>query len=64
MESLIHHFKLFSQGFQVPPGTTYTAVEHPKGLFSDLSELFFLRSNTKEMCTKLTIIFFLKDKGK
>ncbi|CAH1113383.1 unnamed protein product [Psylliodes chrysocephalus] len=33
MESLIHHFKLFSQGFQVPPGTTYTAVEHPKGEF-------------------------------
>ncbi|CAG9860878.1 unnamed protein product [Phyllotreta striolata] len=33
MESLIHHFKLFSQGFQVPPGDTYTCVEHPKGEF-------------------------------
>lgn len=33
MEALIHHFKLFSQGFQVPPGSTYTSIEHPKGEF-------------------------------
>ncbi|CAH1155070.1 unnamed protein product [Phaedon cochleariae] len=33
MESMIHHFKLFSQGFQVPPGETYTSIEHPKGEF-------------------------------
>jgi NADH dehydrogenase (ubiquinone) Fe-S protein 2 len=33
MEALIHHFKLFSEGFQVPPGATYTAVEAPKGEF-------------------------------
>lgn len=33
MESVIHHFKLFSQGFQVPPGSIYAATEHPKGEF-------------------------------
>uniref|UniRef100_A0A170ZE57 Complex I-49kD n=1 Tax=Triatoma infestans TaxID=30076 RepID=A0A170ZE57_TRIIF len=33
MEALIHHFKLFSQGYQVPAGATYTAVEAPKGEF-------------------------------
>lgn len=33
MEALIHHFKLYSEGFSVPPGATYTAVEAPKGEF-------------------------------
>jgi NADH dehydrogenase (ubiquinone) Fe-S protein 2 len=33
MESLIHHFKYFSSGFDVPKGRTYTAVEAPKGEF-------------------------------
>jgi len=33
MEALIHHFKLYSEGYQVPPGSTYTAVEAPKGEF-------------------------------
>jgi NADH-quinone oxidoreductase subunit D len=33
MESLIHHFKLFTEGFHVPEGEAYSAVEHPKGEF-------------------------------
>jgi NADH-quinone oxidoreductase subunit D len=31
MEALIHHFKLFTEGFRVPPGETYIAVESPRG---------------------------------
>ena len=31
MESLIHHFKLVTEGFRVPPGQAYAAVESPKG---------------------------------
>jgi len=33
MEALIHHFKLFTEGFCVPEGQAYAAVEHPKGEF-------------------------------
>ncbi|HVR33956.1 MAG TPA: NADH dehydrogenase (quinone) subunit D [Acidimicrobiia bacterium] len=31
MEALIHHFKIFTEGFTVPPGETYVAVESPRG---------------------------------
>lgn len=33
MEGLIHHFKLFTEGYTVPEGEAYGAVEHPKGEF-------------------------------
>jgi NADH-quinone oxidoreductase subunit D len=33
MEELIHHFKLFSEGFHVPAGEVYSAIEHAKGEF-------------------------------
>ena len=33
MESLIHHFKLFTEGYSLPKGEVYSAVEHPKGEF-------------------------------
>ncbi|MEA2777631.1 MAG: NADH-quinone oxidoreductase subunit [Acetobacteraceae bacterium] len=33
MEALIHHFKLYTEGYHVPAGSTYTAVESPKGEF-------------------------------
>jgi NADH-quinone oxidoreductase subunit D len=33
MEGLIRHFKLFSEGFYVPEGEVYSAIEHPKGEF-------------------------------
>jgi NADH-quinone oxidoreductase subunit D len=33
MEALIHHFKLFTEGYTVPVGEAYAAIEHPKGEF-------------------------------
>jgi NADH-quinone oxidoreductase subunit D len=33
MEAMIHHFKLFTEGYSVPEGEVYSAVEHPKGEF-------------------------------
>jgi len=33
MEAIIHHFKLFTEGYRVPEGITYRAVEAPKGEF-------------------------------
>jgi NADH-quinone oxidoreductase subunit D len=33
MEALIHHFKLFTEGYCVPEGEVYSVLEHPKGEF-------------------------------
>ncbi len=50
MEELIHHFKLFTEGFHVPPGEAYAAVEHPKGEFG-----IYLISDGENMPYRLKI---------
>jgi NADH dehydrogenase (ubiquinone) Fe-S protein 2 len=42
MESLIHHFKLYSEGFSVSKNETYTPIEAPKGEFG----VFLVSNNT------------------
>lgn len=44
METLINHFKIFSQGFLVPSGESYTAIEAPKGEFG----IFLITNNTNK----------------
>jgi NADH dehydrogenase (ubiquinone) Fe-S protein 2 len=42
MEAVIHHFKFFTEGFTIPHGETYTAVEAPKGEFG----VYLISNNT------------------
>jgi len=37
MEALIHHFKLWTEGFKAPEGEVYASVESPRGEFSCIS---------------------------
>ena len=51
MEGLIHHFKLYSEGFYVPEGFCYSAVEAPKGEFG-----VFLKSVGSNKAQRLSLI--------
>lgn len=44
MESLIHHFKLFTEGFIIPSGETYFSIEAPKGEFG----VYLVTNNTNK----------------
>jgi NADH:ubiquinone oxidoreductase subunit D len=44
MESIIHHFKLYSEGFTLPHSETYTATEAPKGEFG----VYLITNNTEK----------------
>jgi len=44
MESLIHHFKLYTEGFSVPEDETYVSIEAPKGEFG-----VFLKSDNSNL---------------
>lgn len=44
MESVIHHFKFFSEGFKIPNNETYTAIEAPKGEFG----VFLVANNSNK----------------
>ena len=48
MEALIHHFKLYTEGLNVPPGSTYTVVEAPK------VELYPQTTDTPNHCVCLS----------
>lgn len=45
MEDIIHHFKVYSQGFILPPSETYTACEAPKGEFG----IYLITNNTEKL---------------
>ena len=50
MESLIHHFKLYSEGTNVPAGETYTAIEAPKGEFGTYLVADYTQPNKPYRC--------------
>jgi NADH:ubiquinone oxidoreductase subunit D len=50
MEALIHHFKLWTEGFNPPAGSVYTTIESPRG------EMVFFLNQTAEQSLTVCII--------
>lgn len=59
MESLIHHFKLFSEGYAVPAGETYTAIEAPKGEMAVFLVSYVLKSPQPSLRLDPDVLFLL-----
>jgi NADH:ubiquinone oxidoreductase subunit D len=60
MESLIHHFKLYTKGFSIPASSTYTIVEACKGKFG----VFLINNGTnRPYCHKIRTLGFVHLQG-